>query len=115
MLGVVQGRIKSLHSMHRKMARKGVSLREIFDARALRVVVDDQLGRKLQPAIEACYAIQPRRAPPVAAHQGRTGRLHLQPQALRVPSRCTALFSVSDSPLAGAVAAHESMHGIYPV
>ena len=58
-LGVVQGRIKSLHSMHRKMARKGVSLREIFDARALRVVVDDQLGRKLQPAIEACYAIQP--------------------------------------------------------
>ena len=56
---MVQGRIKSLHSMHRKMARKGVSLREIFDARALRVVVDDQLGRKLQPAIEACYAIQP--------------------------------------------------------
>ncbi len=45
--------------MHRKMARKGVSLGEIFDARALRVVVDDQGGRKLQQAIEACYAIQP--------------------------------------------------------
>ena len=57
--GQAQGRIKSLHSMHRKMARKGVSLGEIFDARALRVVVDDQGGRKLQQAIEACYAIQP--------------------------------------------------------
>lgn len=45
--------------MHRKMARKGVSLGKVFDARALRVVVDDQGGRKLQQAIEACYAIQP--------------------------------------------------------
>ena len=71
--------------MHRKMARKGVSLGEVFDARALRVVVDDQGGRKLQQAIEACYAIQP------AVHRlwrpirGRAGRLHLQPQALRLP------------------------------
>lgn len=34
--------------MARKMARKGVSLGEVFDARALRVVVDDSRGRKLQ-------------------------------------------------------------------
>ena len=36
--------------MWRKMTRKGVSLREVFDARALRVVVDDQNGAKLQQA-----------------------------------------------------------------
>lgn len=55
----MQGRIKSLYSMHRKMARKRVSLGEVFDARALRVVVDDANGRRLQAAVEACYAIQP--------------------------------------------------------
>jgi hypothetical protein len=48
----VQGRIKSLYSIFRKMARKGVSLREVFDARALRVVVDDQNRAKMQQAIE---------------------------------------------------------------
>ncbi|KAK9904975.1 hypothetical protein WJX75_006786 [Coccomyxa subellipsoidea] len=55
----VEGRIKSLYSMYRKMIRKGVSLREVFDALALRVVVDDQNGYKMQQAIEACYEIQP--------------------------------------------------------
>ncbi|CAL8464516.1 g4051 [Coccomyxa elongata] len=55
----VEGRIKSLYSMYRKMIRKGVSLREVFDALALRVVVDDQNGTKMQRAIEACYEIQP--------------------------------------------------------
>jgi hypothetical protein len=48
----LQGRIKSLYSMYRKMIRKGVSLREVFDALALRVVVDDQNGYKMQQAIE---------------------------------------------------------------
>lgn len=38
--------------MYRKMTRKGVSLREVFDALALRVVVDDQNGTKMQRAIE---------------------------------------------------------------
>ena len=37
--------------MWRKMTRKGVSLREVFDARALRVVVDDQNGAKLQQVL----------------------------------------------------------------
>ncbi|EIE19205.1 hypothetical protein COCSUDRAFT_59689 [Coccomyxa subellipsoidea C-169] len=55
----VEGRIKSLYSMYRKMIRKSVSLREVFDALALRVVVDDQNGFKMQRAIEACYEIQP--------------------------------------------------------
>ena len=44
----LQGRIKSLHSTARKMARKRVALQQVFDARALRVVVDDQRGARLQ-------------------------------------------------------------------
>jgi hypothetical protein len=40
-----QGRLKSLYSTFRKMARKRVPLTEVFDARALRVVVDDDGGR----------------------------------------------------------------------
>ena len=41
----VEGRLKSLYSVHRKMARKGISLAEVFDARALRVVVSDADGQ----------------------------------------------------------------------
>ena len=40
----LQGRIKSLYSIQRKMRRKKVSLEEVYDARALRVVVDDADG-----------------------------------------------------------------------
>lgn len=54
LLHVVQGRIKSLYSMYKKMTRKGVTLREVFDALALRVVVDDQNGANMQRAIEVC-------------------------------------------------------------
>ena len=43
--GCVQGRVKSLYSTFKKMARKGVPLSEVYDARALRVVVDDEDGR----------------------------------------------------------------------
>jgi (p)ppGpp synthase/HD superfamily hydrolase len=42
----LQGRIKSLYSIQRKMRRKGVSLEEVYDARALRVVVDDADGEQ---------------------------------------------------------------------
>ena len=55
----VEGRLKSLYSVHRKMARKGISLAEVFDARALRVVVSDAGGRQYQEAVEACYQIMP--------------------------------------------------------
>ena len=44
----VQGRLKSLYSVHRKMARKGVSLAQIYDARALRVVINDEAGAAAQ-------------------------------------------------------------------
>ncbi len=47
-LHCAQGRIKSLHSIWRKMARKRVALAQVFDARALRIVVDDERGAKLQ-------------------------------------------------------------------
>ena len=40
-----QGRLKSLYSTFRKMSRKAVPLSEVYDARALRVVVDDDGGR----------------------------------------------------------------------
>ena len=45
-LAHVQGRIKSLYSIQRKMRRKGVPLEEVYDARALRVVIDDEEGKQ---------------------------------------------------------------------
>lgn len=35
-----------MYSIQRKMRRKGVPLEEIYDARALRVVIDDEDGRQ---------------------------------------------------------------------
>lgn len=58
-LPFLQGRIKSLYSMQRKMKRKGVPPSEIFDARALRLVVDDADGDQLEAAIAACYKLMP--------------------------------------------------------
>ncbi|PSC74447.1 Guanosine-3, 5 -bis(diphosphate) 3 -pyrophosphohydrolase [Micractinium conductrix] len=55
----VQGRLKSLYSTFKKMARKGVPLSEVYDARALRVVVDDEGGRRQGEAIAACYKLLP--------------------------------------------------------
>lgn len=43
--------------MQRKMNRKGVPLAEVFDARALRFVVDDADGAQLGAAIAACYKL----------------------------------------------------------
>ena len=55
----VHGRVKSLYSSFRKMARKGVPLSEVYDVRALRVVVDDNNGRCKREAIEGCYKVLP--------------------------------------------------------
>ncbi len=55
----VQGRLKSLHSTFRKMARKGVPLSGVCDARALRVVVDDAGGTRAAEATAACYQLLP--------------------------------------------------------
>lgn len=53
----LQGRLKSLYSIHKKMVRKGVGLEEIYDARALRVVIDDGGNRQNGEAITACYQV----------------------------------------------------------
>lgn len=53
----IQGRLKSLYSVSQKMMRKKCSVSEVYDARALRVIVDDEGGERLQDAIEACYKL----------------------------------------------------------
>lgn len=51
----LSGRLKSLYSTYCKMIRKGVGVDQIYDARALRVVVGDGHGELLVPAVEGCY------------------------------------------------------------
>jgi len=55
----VQGRVKSLFSAFKKMARKGVPLSKVYDGRALRVVVEDSFGARELEAISACYKLLP--------------------------------------------------------
>ena len=55
----VQGRVKSLFSAFKKMTRKGVPLTQVYDARALRVVVEDNDGVYEREAIAACYKLLP--------------------------------------------------------
>ena len=55
----VHGRVKSLYSSFKKMVRKGVPLSEVYDVRALRVVVDDDEGASEREAIEICYKVLP--------------------------------------------------------
>eukprot|EP00884_Botryococcus_braunii_P006525 jgi/Botrbrau1/15874/Bobra.40_1s0058.1 len=55
----IMGRIKSLHSTHRKMVRKHVPLEGVYDTLALRIVVDDSEGKERQAAVQACYRILP--------------------------------------------------------
>ncbi|CAM6098581.1 unnamed protein product [Calypogeia fissa] len=53
----LSSRLKSLYSTHCKMRRKGVSLDEVYDARALRVVVGDGGGKLHVAAVEGCYSL----------------------------------------------------------
>lgn len=53
----VQGRLKSLWSTHLKMQRKNCSAVEVYDARALRVVVEDPVTQDPQLETEACYSL----------------------------------------------------------
>ena len=55
----VQGRLKSLYSTHRKMQRKRIPVGEVYDTRALRIIVDDADRSQLADAVEACYAALP--------------------------------------------------------
>ncbi|GAX73519.1 hypothetical protein CEUSTIGMA_g971.t1 [Chlamydomonas eustigma] len=54
---VMEGRLKSLQSVYRKMARKRCSVQQVYDARALRVIVDDDGGARVSDAVEVCYQI----------------------------------------------------------
>ncbi|GLI66621.1 hypothetical protein VaNZ11_010546 [Volvox africanus] len=57
-LGInIQGRLKSLNSVYRKMVRKNVAVAQVYDSRALRVIVDDGEGSSLQEAVEVCYRL----------------------------------------------------------
>ncbi|GIL88625.1 hypothetical protein Vretimale_17232 [Volvox reticuliferus] len=57
-LGInIQGRLKSLNSVYRKMVRKKVAVAQVYDSRALRVIVDDAEGSSLQEAVEVCYRL----------------------------------------------------------
>jgi ppGpp synthetase/RelA/SpoT-type nucleotidyltranferase len=53
----VQGRLKSLWSTHTKMQRKECSAAEVYDARALRVVVEDPSSRDQSVETQACYSL----------------------------------------------------------
>ncbi|WCJ27938.1 GTP pyrophosphokinase [Euphorbia peplus] len=53
----LSGRLKSLYSIYSKMKRKDVGISEVYDARALRVVVGDKNGTLHGPAIRCCYSL----------------------------------------------------------
>ena len=52
-----QGRLKSLYSIHNKMGRKGVGLEQVYDARALRVVVEDRGGSISQACFDTAFGL----------------------------------------------------------
>ncbi|KAF5184763.1 Gtp pyrophosphokinase [Thalictrum thalictroides] len=48
-------RLKSLYSIYCKMKRKNIGIRQVYDARALRVVVGDKNGTLHGEAVSCCY------------------------------------------------------------
>ncbi|KAL9240220.1 hypothetical protein vseg_014465 [Gypsophila vaccaria] len=50
-------RLKSLFSIYSKMKRKDIGISQVYDARALRVVVGDKDGTLHGPAVGCCYSI----------------------------------------------------------
>lgn len=53
----LSSRLKSLYSIYCKMKRKDVGIRQVYDARALRVIVGDKNGALHGPAVRSCYSI----------------------------------------------------------
>lgn len=53
----MSSRLKSLYSIYCKMKRKDVGIRQVYDARALRVVVGDKNGTLHGPAVKSCYSL----------------------------------------------------------
>ncbi len=63
----VYGRPKHIYSIYRKMQRKHLAFEEVFDVRAVRIVVD---------SVPECYAALRHRARVVDVHSRRVRRLH---------------------------------------
>lgn len=53
----LSSRLKSLYSIYCKMKRKDIGIKEVYDARALRVVVGDKNGKLHGPAVKSCYSL----------------------------------------------------------
>ncbi|XP_078162447.1 uncharacterized protein LOC144557748 isoform X1 [Carex rostrata] len=53
----LSSRLKSLYSIYCKMKRKDVEIRQVYDARALRVIVGDKEGSLHGPAVQGCYSV----------------------------------------------------------
>ncbi|KAL6911780.1 hypothetical protein ACP4OV_000585 [Aristida adscensionis] len=53
----LSSRLKSLYSIYCKMKRKDRGVRQVYDARALRVIVGDKNGALHGPAVRSCYSI----------------------------------------------------------
>ncbi|XP_078439985.1 uncharacterized protein LOC144710170 isoform X2 [Wolffia australiana] len=53
----LSSRLKSIYSIYCKMKRKGINICEVYDARALRVVVGDKDGRLHGLAVKSCYSL----------------------------------------------------------
>ncbi|XP_072964039.1 uncharacterized protein [Typha angustifolia] len=53
----LSSRLKSLYSIYCKMKRKDIGIRQVYDARALRVIVGDKNGALHGPAVRSCYSV----------------------------------------------------------
>ncbi|GJM86529.1 hypothetical protein PR202_ga02397 [Eleusine coracana subsp. coracana] len=53
----LSSRLKSLYGIYCKMKRKDVGIRQVYDARALRVIVGDKNGALHGPAVRSCYTL----------------------------------------------------------
>ncbi|XP_071934060.1 uncharacterized protein [Coffea arabica] len=51
----LSSRLKSLYSIYSKMKRKDVGISEVYDARALRVIIGDKNGTLHGQAVQCCY------------------------------------------------------------
>ena len=48
-----------MYSIYKKMIRKKIPVRQVYDARALRIIVDDEGGTRTQDAWVAAYRCAP--------------------------------------------------------
>lgn len=51
------GFVSYWHILYQQMKRKRVGIRQVYDARALRVIVGDKNGALHGPAVRSCYSI----------------------------------------------------------